>query len=55
MCDFQVKIHPDLESVYEVMPKDCLPSEYGGTYSTIPKLTSNLLRFAKMHMSLVYF
>ncbi|KAJ3629986.1 hypothetical protein MTP99_014345 [Tenebrio molitor] len=35
----RVKIHPDLESVYEVMPRDCLPSEYGGTYSTIPKLT----------------
>ncbi|XP_068915812.1 alpha-tocopherol transfer protein-like isoform X2 [Tenebrio molitor] len=35
----RVKIHPNLESVYEVMPKDCLPSEYGGTYSTIPKLT----------------
>jgi hypothetical protein len=34
----RVKIHKDMESVYEVIPKECLPVEYGGTLGTIPDM-----------------
>ncbi|KAJ3643782.1 hypothetical protein Zmor_026470 [Zophobas morio] len=34
----KLKINSSLESLYEVIPKECLPSEYGGSCSNIPSL-----------------
>jgi hypothetical protein len=34
-----------MESVYEVIPKECLPVEYGGTLGTIPDMLSKFDRF----------
>ncbi|RZC38351.1 alpha-tocopherol transfer protein-like [Asbolus verrucosus] len=34
----KMKIHDNLESLHEVVPKEYLPSEYGGTFSNIPDL-----------------
>ncbi|KAJ3643781.1 hypothetical protein Zmor_026469 [Zophobas morio] len=34
----KLKIHSSLESLYEVIPKECLPSECGGSCSNIPSL-----------------
>ncbi|XP_063903669.1 alpha-tocopherol transfer protein-like [Zophobas morio] len=34
----KLKIDSDLESLYQVIPKECLPSEYGGSCSSIQSL-----------------
>ncbi|RZC36694.1 CRAL TRIO domain containing protein, partial [Asbolus verrucosus] len=38
----RLKIHDNLESLHKVMPKECLPSEYGGTLSNVQDLLEKL-------------
>jgi hypothetical protein len=36
-----VTIHKDITSLHSVVPKECLPKEYGGTLDNSPDLLSN--------------
>ncbi|RZC37480.1 CRAL TRIO domain containing protein, partial [Asbolus verrucosus] len=37
----RLKIHDNLESLHKVMPKECLPSEYGGTLKKLDEVVAN--------------
>lgn len=41
---FQVFVHnEDMEALYKFVPKDILPTEYGGNGGSIPELIGKLL------------
>lgn len=37
---FQIHVHENLESLYEYVPKDILPQEYGGNAGPIDAINS---------------
>jgi hypothetical protein len=47
-------IHENLESLYKVVPKEYLTSEYGGTVGTIPDLLSNLQITLPFELTVTY-
>ncbi|XP_068915296.1 retinol-binding protein pinta-like [Tenebrio molitor] len=45
----KVTIHEDMASVHKVIPKECLPKEYGGTMENIPDLIKKWDEMMKNH------
>lgn len=44
----RIHIHSNIEDLYKFVPKEMLPSEYGGNAGSIKDLNGNFSRFASL-------
>jgi hypothetical protein len=49
-----LKVHTSLESLYEYLPRELLPSEYGGSVGSLDDMTKSTKEFVESHRDYIF-